>query len=298
MTTPGQPGPVPPEGAIDADAFIAFEADGWQRQAPTYDDFFGRLTSRLVDPLLDAADVGPGSRVLDVATGPGYAAATAAERGAKVVAVDIAPAMVRLARQRHPDIDVRQADAEALPFEDASFDAVVSNFVVPHLGRPERAARELVRVLDDGGTLSLTTWDVPEQMRLLGVFLDAFAEAGATPPDDLPVGPPFFRFAVDEQFAALLGGSGLTGIEVSTIAFGHRVSSADELWDGMLTGTVRTSALFLGQPERTRHRIRAAFDRLILDHQRADHLQLPVSVKLARGHVHRLDVDAGDVGGA
>jgi SAM-dependent methyltransferase len=292
MTTVGQPGPVPPEGAIEADAFNAFEAAGWQRQAPTYDDFFGRLTSRLVDPLLDAADVGPGSRVLDVATGPGYAAAGAVERAATVIAVDVAPAMVGLARQRHPDIDVRQADAEALPFEDAAFDAVVSNFVVPHLGRPERAVGELVRVLDDGGTLALTTWDAPERMRLLGVFLDAFAEAGATPPDDLPVGPPLFRFAVDEQFAALLSGCGLTDIAVGTIAFAHPVSSADELWDGMLSGTVRTSALYLGQPEQTRHRIRAAFDRLILDHQQADQLEFPVSVKLASGRVRR-DVSDG-----
>jgi ubiquinone/menaquinone biosynthesis C-methylase UbiE len=274
---------VPPEGAIDADAFNAFEVDGWLRQAPTYGDVIGRLTSRLVDPLLDAADVGPGSRVLDVATGPGYAAARAAERGATVVAVDVAPAMVELARQRHPDIDVRQADAEALPFEDASFDAVVSNFVVPPLGRPERAVRELDRVLDDGGTLALTTWDVPERMRLLGVFLDAFAEAGATPPDDLPVGPPFFRFADDAQFAALLDGSALNDIEVSTIAFGHAASSADELWSGLLNGTVRTSALFFAQPDPARQRIRAAFDRLILGHRRADQLELPVSVKLASG---------------
>jgi SAM-dependent methyltransferase len=284
MKRVNQPGSVPPEAVIDADAFNAFEADGWEHQAPTYDHFFGRLTSRLVNPLLDAADVGPGMRVLDLATGPGCAAAKATERDASVVGVDIAPAMVQLARQRHPDIEFRQADAEALPFEDGSFDAVISNFVVPHLGRPEHAVNELVRVLNDGGTLALTTWDLPERMRLLGVFLDAFTEAGATPPDDLPVGPPFFRYAIDEQFAALLGGNGLTGIEVKTIAFSHRVSSADDLWNGMLTGTVRTSAFFLRQPEQTRRQIRAAFDRQVLEYQHDNQFELPVSVKLAHGH--------------
>src|SRR5262245_23907594 len=126
MTTVSQPGSGPPEPAVDADAFNAFEAAGWEHQAPTYDHFFGRLTSRLVDPLLDAASVGSGSRVLDLATGPGYAAAKASERGASVVGVDITPAMIRLARERHPDIDFREADAEALPFEDGSFDAVIS----------------------------------------------------------------------------------------------------------------------------------------------------------------------------
>jgi len=75
----------------------------------------------------------------NLATGPGYAAAAAVARGADVVAVDVAPAMVELARRLHPGLDVRQADAEALPFRDADFDAAVSNFVVPHLGRHDRA---------------------------------------------------------------------------------------------------------------------------------------------------------------
>jgi ubiquinone/menaquinone biosynthesis C-methylase UbiE len=167
---------------------------GWEHQAPTYDSFIGRLTSQLVDPdpLLDAAGVGPEMRVLDLATGPGYAAARAAERGATVVGVDIAPSMVRLARQLHPTLEFREADAEALPFQDSSFDAAVSNFLVPHLGRHARVVSELVRVLRNDGRLSLTTWDFPERMRLLGVFLDALAGAGAAAPDDIPVGPPFF----------------------------------------------------------------------------------------------------------
>jgi ubiquinone/menaquinone biosynthesis C-methylase UbiE len=281
------PASVPTDAAIDADAFNAFEAAGWEHQAPTYDQFFGRITGRLVNPLLDAADVGPRSRVLDLATGPGYAAAAATERGASVVGVDFAPGMVELARHIHPDIEFRQADGEALPFEDGSFDAAVSNFVVPHLGRPERVVRELVRVLRRGGSLALTTWDQPERMRVLGVFLDAFAEAGATPPADLPVGPPFFRFAADEQFAALLADNGLTDVRVRTIAIDHRVASAEELWNGMLTSTVRTSAFFLGQPEDTRRRIRAVFDRRILEHRRGDEFELPVSVKLAHGHTAR-----------
>ena len=197
--------------------------------------------------------------------------------------VDLAPAMVRFARQLHPGMDFREADAEALPFEDGSFDAAIGNFVVLHLGRPERAINELVRVVRDGGSLALTTWDLPDRMRLLGVVLDAFAEAGATAPEDIPVGPPFFRFAVDENFAALLGDSGLTGVEVRTIAFSHHVSTADELWDGLLNGTVRRLALILHQPEKTRGLIPAAFDRQILRYQRGDRFELPVSVKLALG---------------
>lgn len=89
-----------------------------------------------------------------------------------------------------------------------------------------------MRVLRTGGCLALTAWDLPERTPLLGVFLDAIADAGATPSADIPVGPPFFRFSIDEQFAALLGACGLTGVEVNTIAFNHPVPTTDELWDG------------------------------------------------------------------
>ena len=267
----------------DADAFTAFEAAGWERQAPTYDDVMGRVTSRLVGPLLEAAGVQQGSRVLDVATGPGYAAAAAADLGASVVGVDMAPAMVELARRLHPTVEFRVAQAEALPFEDDSFDAVISNFVAPHLSRPELAVAELVRVLRGGGRLALTTWDAADRMRFLGVFLDSFAEAGATPPPDIPAGPAFFQFADDEKFAKLLTGSGLNGVEITTVAFDHQIQSAEELWQGMLGGMVRTSATFLGQPEQTREKIRAAFDRLVLDYRRGEWFEVPVSVKLASG---------------
>ena len=270
-------------GAVDPDAFNAFEARGWDEKAVGYDHFFGRITSRLADPLLDAAVVRAGTRMLDLATGPGYVASRAGERGASVVGVDISGAMVSLARRLHPELDLREADVEELPFDDATFDAVVGNFMVLHLGRPERATTEFVRVLRPGGRLALTAWDLPEYARLLGVILDAVAEAGASPPEDLPTGPDFFRFSVDEEFDALLGERGLEERAVTRIAFEHRVTSAAEVWNGLLGGTLRISALILGQPEDTQRRIHDAFIRRVSTYQRGDFLELPVSVKLASG---------------
>jgi SAM-dependent methyltransferase len=271
------------QAAIDPDAFNAFEAEGWEERAAGYDRFFGDITGRVVDPLLDAAGVGPDTRTLDLATGPGYVAAQAAERGASVVGVDVAAAMLALARRLNPGLDFRHGDAHELPFDDASFDAVVGNFLILHLGRPERAVAEFVRVLRQDGRLGLTVWDLPSRARFLGVFLDAVAEAGATAPDDVPTGPDFFRFSVDGEFDSLLRDHGLEDREVRTIAFTHRVSGADELWDGLLGGTVRISALIMRQTEETRARIRAAFERAVNRYQRGDVLELPVSVKLASG---------------
>jgi hypothetical protein len=120
-------------------------------------------------------------------------------------------------------------------------------------------------------------------MRVIGVLVDAVAEVGATPPEDLPVGPDFFRFSVDDEFDTLLREAGLEERRVRTIALTHNVPTADALWDGLTGATVRMSALVMAQPEDTRRRIREAFDRGIGRFRTAEGFELPVSVKLASG---------------
>jgi SAM-dependent methyltransferase len=270
-------------GDIDADAFSAFEAAGWNEQAIGYHRFFRPITTRLVEPLLDAAGVGHAARVLDVATGPGYVAAAAAGRGAAAVGVDVAAQMADLARTLNPAVEFVVADAERLPFPDGSFDAVLGNLAIPHFARPERTAAELVRVLGIDGRIALTMWDVPERNRLLGVLVDAVAEVGVRPSAEIPAGPPVFRFSEDDELERLLAGAGVAGVDVETIAFTHRVGSAGELWEGLLAGTVRSRALVLGQPEEALSRVRETFERLAGEHEEGGGLEIPVSFKLAVG---------------
>jgi SAM-dependent methyltransferase len=272
---------VTPAGS-DLDAFNAFEAAGWEAKAAGYDRFFGAITTRVIDDLLDAAGVGEGSRVLDVASGPGYVAARAAKRGASVVGVDLSSAMVAMASELHPDIEFRRGDVHDLPLEDGAFDAVVANFLILHVGRPELAVGELARVLAPGGALALTVWDAPERTRLFDLFLGAVADAGATAPEAIPVGPDFFRFSDDDAFDALLRGAGLDDRRVRTMSFEH-IASEDEVWEGMLHGTVRSSVLVLEQDEATQERIREAFRRRAHEYEHHYGLSIPISVKLASG---------------
>jgi SAM-dependent methyltransferase len=271
-------------GAVDPDAFAAFEAAGWEEQADGYHRFFQPVTSRAVEPLLDAVGVRGGTRVLDVASGPGYVASVAARLGATAVGVDVAARMVALASTLHPAVEFLVADGEQLPFGDGSFDAVVANLALPHFGRPERAAGEVARVLVPGGRAALSMWDSPEHNRLLGVFVDAVAEVGVAPSSDVPAGPPTFRFSDENELVGLLTGAGLIDVVVQTVSFAHPVGSAEELWDGLLGGTVRSRALVLGQSEDTQRRVREAFERLTGKYLVGDgHLEVPVAFKVASG---------------
>src|SRR5947209_399581 len=108
-----------------------FEHAGWRPAAGTYDGF-AAATPLFVVPLLQAAGIKPGTRLLDVACGTGVASARAAALGARVTGVDFSPEMIVETQRRHPAIGFQTADAEALPFPDACFDAGIANFGIHH----------------------------------------------------------------------------------------------------------------------------------------------------------------------
>jgi SAM-dependent methyltransferase len=272
------------ESDVDADAFRSFERRAHDEVASGYRDFFISITQYAIDPLLDAAAVRAGSRVLDVATGPGMLAARAAARGAsRVAGIDIAPRMVEIAAALYRGIDFREGDAESLPFDDATFDAVLCNFGIGHFPRPEQAIRQFARVLAPDGIAALSWWDVPARHRLNGIFFDAFQQAHAPPPPDLPVGPPMFRFSDDVALADLLRSAALRDITVRGYSHVHRLASADALWDGILAGTVRTSIGIRRQSDAVRDEIRAAFERLVQPYVRGDGVYMPVAFKVGMG---------------
>jgi ubiquinone/menaquinone biosynthesis C-methylase UbiE len=120
-------------------------------------------TLQIVGELLcEALDLHAVERVLDVAAGNGNASLAAARRWCSVVATDYVPALLERARERAAaerlNIEFREADAEALPFEDESFDAVVSTFGVMFAPDHERSAAELLRVCRRGGKIGLANW--------------------------------------------------------------------------------------------------------------------------------------------
>jgi SAM-dependent methyltransferase len=267
----------------DAEGFKALERAGWGARAETYGCLTGQITARLVEPLLDAAGVAAGMSVLDVGTGPGYAAQRAAQRGAVATGVDIADELLALARRSHPGIDFLRGDAEDLPFADRSFDALVCNFTINHLPQPERAILEFGRVVVPGGGVALSAWDVSERNRFLGIMVDALRECGVTGSQEAVAGPDPYRFADDAEFCSLLRGAGLEGVEVRSVSLTHRVPDTDDLWEGMLGGSVRRAGLVMRQPQRTRRRIRAEVERLAEEYRADGGFAIPADAKIACG---------------
>lgn len=130
---------------LELQVFSSFEKTGWDRAADPYHHHWGDLSRQSAEPMLDAARVTKGSTALDVATGAGYIAAAAANRGAHAIGLDFSQAQVELARSLYPHIEFRQGDAENLPFDERIFDAVVVGFGINHLPHPEGVRRILPR---------------------------------------------------------------------------------------------------------------------------------------------------------
>jgi ubiquinone/menaquinone biosynthesis C-methylase UbiE len=148
-----------PAPAPDLEAVKARQQAAWS--SGDYAEIGTRLQI-VGESLCEAVDLRAGSRVLDVAAGNGNASLAAARRYCHVTASDYVPALLERARERSRadrlEIEFREADAEKLPFPDASFDVVVSTFGVMFTPNQERAAAELVRVCRPGGKIGLANW--------------------------------------------------------------------------------------------------------------------------------------------
>jgi SAM-dependent methyltransferase len=211
----------------------------WDSVAPGWDANAGFVDEQLAlatDALLDAARIGEGDRVLDLAAGPGGAGLAAAQRvgsSGSVVLSDVAAEMVAVAATRaSPSAHVSTAvfDQSSIGFEDASFDAVINRHGLMFVEEPAEAVAEAARVLRAGGRYAAMTWDRRELNPWLGLVLDAVSDQFGVPFPPPGIRGPFSLDTPDALTSALRDG-GLKDVTVHAMSTPMHAASLDEWWE-------------------------------------------------------------------
>jgi len=224
------------------------------------------LTVPVSEHLVDHVGVGPTERVLDVATGTGHVALAAARRSAESVGIDYVPALLDIARRRADAedlvVELAEADAEHLPYEDGSFDVVLSAIGVMFAADHDAAGRELVRVTRPGGRIGLASW-TPEGF--VGGILRTVG-AHVSPP---PGAQPATRWGTEEVVAGLLG-DGVTDVRSVTATVTQRFVDGAAFADLFLTYYGPTFAAASRLDDEGRAALRADLIALAESHDRGE----------------------------
>jgi SAM-dependent methyltransferase len=227
--------------------------------ASAYDRFMGRYSVRLSPQLADLAGVRADQRVLDVGCGPGALTGELVSRtgATNVAAVDPSASFVDAARTRLPGVDVRQASAEQLPFEDDVFDAALAQLVVHFMSDPVRGIAEMARVVRPGGVVAACVWDHAGGNGPLAQFWEAAHSMDPSVADESSL--PGVR---EGHLASLFREVGLRDVEGSVLSADLEHPTFDAWWQPFTEGVGPAGVYVAGlSPERQaalRERCRAA----------------------------------------
>jgi SAM-dependent methyltransferase len=221
--------------------------------AEAYDRFMGRYSGPLSKPFADFSGVSAGQRVLDVGCGPGALTAELVGRvgpGA-VSAVDPSEQFVAATAERHPDVEVQRAAAEALPFPDGAFDAALAQLVVHFMSDPVTGLREMARVTRAGGVVSACVWNHAGGDGPLSPFWKVVREIDDDVPDESELAG-----AREGHLAELFETAGLREVDDGDVSVRVEHATFEEWWEPYTLGVGPAGAYVTGLHRERREELR------------------------------------------
>jgi ubiquinone/menaquinone biosynthesis C-methylase UbiE len=265
------------------DAFKSAEKQGWNARAGVYDDFTGQITTRALPTLLAMAETAPGKRILDLCCGTGRAAGAAAALGAHAEGIDASEAMVDAAMAAFPEATFDVGDAEALPREDSTYDAVLWSFGLMHVGSPEAVFSEMARVLKPGGRVALSHWIGPPESPLFRIVfgtMQRLADMSVVPPS-----PPPFALSSEETMRQALEEAGFDEVSFLRLPLVFRCP-AGRFAEHFRNFAVRAAVILDRQNDAALKEIHSSWDSQLQEFDVDGELQVPMpalAVSAVRG---------------
>ncbi len=240
------------------------------------------VTTLAAPALVTFSRIKQNDKVLDVGCGTGVVAITAARLGAKVSALDLSPTLIEQAQKNiviaNVDIDFKEGDVEFLPYPDASFDAVLSQFGHMFAPRPEVAIKEMLRVLKPGGTIAFSTWPpdlyVGKLFSLVGEF---FPTPEGVSPSPLWGDPTFVKQQLGNAVDDLIFDQGI--MRFPALSLGHYRQSIEST----LAPVLKLIEESKGDPI-TLKQFRAELEALASEYYRDNHIQQHFLMSRAKKH--------------
>ena len=211
-----------------------------------YDRFMGEWSAPLAGEFLTWLDLPASARVLDVGCGPGALTAAA------VAACDPSEVFVTEARRRHPDVDVHQATAEALPWDDAGFDAALAQLVVHFMSDPVTGLREMARVCRPGGVVAASVWDHADEGGPLSGYWAAVRELDPDADDEADMAG-----AREGDLVRLATQAGLTEVTGGVLSVRRTFPTFEDWWTPYTLGVGPAGAYVQRLDDAGRERLKA-----------------------------------------
>jgi len=261
-------------------------AGAWEKWDRLFEEQAGYLNHRLVAD----ARLRQGHAVLDVGSGTGYPAILAAQTvgaSGSVTGIDLAGDMLAVAQRKAKrlgllNVTFRTGDATTLPFETASFDAVISRFCLMFLPDVPKASTEIARVLKPNRWFAVMVWTSPERNPRIGLSMAAMKQVFDLPPPD-PTAPGIFRLAKSGELAGMLQEAGLVDITEQEFLAEWSYESPEHYYSTMMEIAAPVQNLMAGCSDSQRQEVK----RLILEaasaYRQGDRITFPIAVRAVAG---------------